>query len=326
MTKIKKIGIFTSGGDAPGMNAAIRAVVRSAICSNLEVIGIYRGYQGIIEGDFTQLTTAHVGGIIQRGGTILLSARSEEFRTPEGRKKAYAQLKANQIDALVAIGGDGTFTGARKFTEEYDFPIVGLPGTIDNDLYGTDYTIGYDTALNTAMEAIDKLKDTATSHQRLFFVEVMGRDAGFIALNCAIAVGAESVLLPEIDLKPEDLKQHIEQGRNRNKGGNIVIVAEGEKYGGAFEIAEKVKDSFKDYSIRVCILGHIQRGGSPSNFDRVLASRMGVAAINALLDDQQSIMIGIVNNEIVHVPFNRAIKSKKKIQQDLYDLVDILSI
>ncbi len=326
MTKIKKIGVFTSGGDAPGMNAAIRAVVRSAIFNELKVVGIYRGYQGMIEGDFKELESNNVSGIIQRGGTILLSARSKEFMTKEGRKKAYDQLIKNEIDAVVAIGGDGTFTGARIFTEEYNIPFVGIPGTIDNDLYGTDYTIGFDTALNTVMEAVDKLRDTASAHQRLFFIEVMGRDAGFIALRSAIATGAEAVLIPEVDVKPKDLKKHIEQGRNRNTGGNIVIVAEGDKYGGAYEIAEKVKDDFKDYSIRISILGHIQRGGSPTCFDRVTASRLGVGAVDALLDDQQSVMVGIMNNEIVHVPFNKAIKNKKKIKPQLYDMVDILSI
>lgn len=326
MSKIKKIGVFTSGGDAPGMNAAVRAVTRTAIYNNIEVVGIYRGYQGLIEGDFIKLEASSVSGIIQKGGTILLSARSEEFRTKEGRKKAYDQIIKNKLDAIVAIGGDGTFTGARIFTEEYNFPIVGIPGTIDNDLYGTDYTLGYDTALNTVVEAVDKLRDTATAHQRLFFVEVMGRDAGFLALRSAIAVGAEAVLLPEIDLKPQDLRKHIEQGRTRCSGSNIVIVAEGEKYGGAYKIAETVKDDLKDYSIRVTVLGHIQRGGSPSCFDRVTASRMGAAAVDALLDNQQSIMIGLINNDIVHVPFNKAIKNKKKIKPQLYDLVDILSI
>lgn len=326
MTKIKKIGVFTSGGDAPGMNAAIRAVARSAIYNNLQVVGIYRGYQGIIEGDFVELTITSVSGIIQKGGTILLTARSKDFMTPEGRKTAYEQLKKHEIDAIVAIGGDGTFTGARIFSEEYDYPIVGIPGTIDNDLYGTDYTIGYDTAVNTVMEAIDKIRDTASSHQRLFFVEVMGRDAGFIALRSAIATGAESVLLPEVDMDPKDLIKHLEQGRKRNTGGNVIIVAEGEKYGGAYAIAEKVKEDFKDYSVRVSVLGHIQRGGSPTAFDRVTASRMGVAAVDALLDDQQSIMIGMMNNEIVHVPFNKAIKNKKKINPHLYEIVDILSI
>jgi 6-phosphofructokinase 1 len=326
MAKIKRIGVLTSGGDAPGMNAAIRATVRTAYYNCLEVFGIYRGYQGLIEGEIKKLMPKDVSGIIQRGGTILLSARSEEFMTPEGRKKAYDQLKQNGIDALVVIGGDGSFTGARIFAEEYDFPIVGLPGTIDNDLYGTDYTIGFDTALNTVIEAIDKIRDTASAHQRLFFIEVMGRDAGFIALYAAIATGAEAVLIPEIDVKPEELKAHLEQGRKRNKDSNIVIVAEGEKYGGAYEIVEKVKDDFKDYSIRVTVLGHIQRGGSPSAYDRVLASRMGVGAIEALLDDQQNVMIGIQNNEIVYVPFSKAIKNEKKVNAALFDIVDILSI
>jgi len=326
MTKIKKIAVFTSGGDAPGMNAAIRAVVRAAIYNKLEVVGIYRGYQGMIEGDFIELKSTNVGGIIQKGGTILLSARSEEFRTKEGREKAYNQLINHGINAVVAIGGDGTFTGARIFTDEYDIPFIGIPGTIDNDLYGTDSTIGYDTALNTVIEAVDKIRDTACAHQRLFFIEVMGRDAGFLALRSAIATGAEAVLIPEVDLKPKDLKQHIEQGRTRNTGGNIVIVAEGDKYGGAFEVAEKVKDDFKNYSIRISVLGHIQRGGSPTCYDRVLASRLGVAAVDAILDDQQSIMVGLMNNDIVHVPFNKTIKNKKKIKPQLYDLVDILSI
>ena len=326
MAKIRKIGVFTSGGDAPGMNAAIRAVVRTAVFNKLEVVGIYRGYQGMIEGDFIELKSDDVGGIIQRGGTILLSARSQEFRTKKGRKKAYEQLLKNNIDGVVAIGGDGTFTGARIFSEEYDIPFVGIPGTIDNDLYGTDYTIGYDTALNTVMEAVDKLRDTASAHQRLFFVEVMGRDAGFIALRSAIATGAEAVMIPEVDVKPKDLKKHIEQGRVRNTGSNIVIVAEGDKYGGAYELAEKVKGDFANYSIRITVLGHIQRGGSPTCFDRVTASRLGVAAVDALLDDQHSVMIGLMNNDIVHVPFNKAIKNKKKIKPQLYDMVDILSI
>lgn len=326
MTKIKNIGVFTSGGDAPGMNAGIRAVVRAAIYNKLEVYGIYRGYQGLIEGDIKKLESKDVSGIIQRGGTILLSARSKEFMTPEGRQKAYDTLKKFGIDALVAIGGDGTFTGARIFTEEFEMPIVGLPGTIDNDLYGTDYTIGYDTALNTVIEAIDKIRDTASAHQRLFFVEVMGRDAGFIALNAALSTGAESVLIPEIDVKPEQLRNLLEQGRKRTKAGNIIIVAEGERYGGAFEIAQKVKEDFKDYSVRVSVLGHIQRGGSPSALDRIIASRMGAAAVEALIDDQHNIMIGIMNNEIVYIPFSKAIKNEKKIDPALFNLVEVLSI
>jgi 6-phosphofructokinase len=326
MTKIKRVGVLTSGGDAPGMNPAIRAVTRAAIYNQIKVTGIFMGYQGLIEGEFKDMKPTDVSGIIQKGGTMLKSARSKDFRTAEGRKKAYDQLVKHDIDALVVIGGDGTFTGARIFGEEFDFPIVGVPGTIDNDLYGTDYTIGYDTALNTVVEAIDKIRDTASAHNRLFFVEVMGRDAGFIALRSGIACGAEAIMVPEVVTRPEDLKSHLERGKKRNKLSNLIIVAEGSPSGGAYAVAEKVKDDFKEYDVRVTVLGHIQRGGSPSAFDRVTASRLGAAAIDALMDDQQSIMVGIVNNQITHVPFNKTIKNKKKINPHLLELTEILAI
>lgn len=325
MGKIKRIGVFTSGGDAPGMNAAIRAVVRTGIYYNLEVVGIRHGYHGMINGQFQLMKSNDVSNIIQRGGTILKTARSAEFRTPEGRRIAYEQIKSADIDALVAIGGDGTFTGARLFSEEYDFPMVGIPGTIDNDLFGTDYTIGYDTALNTVVEAVDKIRDTASAHNRLFFVEVMGRDAGFIALRSGIACGAEAILIPEVETQAEKLKEYLEAGNKRKKTSGIIIVAEGDS-GGAYEIARKLKDDFKEYEVKVTVLGHIQRGGAPTCHDRVSASRLGVAAVEALLDDQKSIMVGIMNNQMVHVPFNKAIKNEKDINRDLLRIADILSI
>lgn len=326
MKDIKKIGVLTSGGDAPGMNAAIRAVVRASIYYGLEPYGIYEGYQGLIDDNIKPMKTHSVSNIIQRGGTILKSARCEEFRTVEGRAKAAAVLQKRGIDALVVIGGDGTFTGARLFSQEYDIPVVGIPGTIDNDLYGTDYTIGYDTAVNTVVEAVDKIRDTASAHNRLFFIEVMGRDAGFIALRSAIAVGAEAVLIPEVDTHLKDLEDYLAHGYKAHKSSGIVIVAEGEKLGGAYQIAQRVIKDKPDFDIRVTVLGHIQRGGSPSAFDRVVASRLGVAAVEALLDDQKSIMVGIMKNEIVHVPFNKTIKNSKKVNQSLIDLTKILSI
>ena len=277
MGRIKRIGVLTSGGDAPGMNAAIRAVVRTALYNNCEAFGIYGGYQGLIEGEIRQLGRYDVSNIIQRGGTILKSARSVEFKTVEGRARAAQQLAEHQIDALVVIGGDGSFTGAKYLIQEHDIPVVGVPGTIDNDLYGTDSTIGYDTAVNTAVEAVDKIKDTASAHNRLFFVEVMGRDAGFIALRTAIATGAEAVLVPEIETDLTDLEHFLEREYNPKNSSGIVIVAEGEKSGGAYTIAEKVAQKHPDYDIRVSVLGHIQRGGSPSQFDRVLASQLGAA-------------------------------------------------
>ncbi|RLD63762.1 MAG: 6-phosphofructokinase [Bacteroidetes bacterium] len=326
MTKIKKIGVLTSGGDAPGMNAAIRAVTRKAIFHGLEVCGIRHGYDGMINGNLKQLKSHSVSNIIQRGGTILKTARSKEFMTKAGRKKAYDQLKANEIDAVVVIGGDGSFQGARKMSEEFDIPFVGIPGTIDNDLYGTDYTIGYDTALNTVVEAVDKIRDTASSHNRLFFIEVMGRDAGFLALRSGVACGAEAVLIPEIETHADKLKSYLEEGFKRKKSSGIIIVAEGEKEGGAYEISRKVAKDFSEYEVKVTILGHIQRGGSPSAFDRVTASTLGVAAVDAILDDQKSIMVGIVNGKTVHVPFNKTLKNVKHINSSLLEVSDILSI
>jgi 6-phosphofructokinase len=326
MSKIKKIGVLTSGGDAPGMNAAIRAVVRASIYNKVEVVGIKQGYEGLINGEFKNMKSHDVSNIIQRGGTILCSARSEEFRSVEGRKKAYEQMIANKIDALVVIGGDGTFSGARVFTQEYDIPVVGIPGTIDNDLYGTDYTIGYDTAINTVIEAVDKIRDTASAHNRLFFIEVMGRDAGFIALRSGIATGAEAILIPERETHTQELQTYLEKEYKEHKTSGIVIVAEGDKSGGAYTIAKEIGKEHPEYDIRVSILGHMQRGGSPSAFDRVTASTLGIAAVDALLDDQKSVMVGIVNGEVSHVSFNKAIKNKKKVKESLLGINDILSI
>lgn len=324
--KIKCIGLLTSGGDAPGMNAAIRAVTRTAIFNGIKVKAIYRGYKGLITGEIRDFQTQDVSNIIQQGGTILKSARSTEFRTPEGRKQAHENMKAHGIDALIVIGGDGTFTGARIFAQEYNIPIIGLPGTIDNDLCGTDSTIGYDTALNTIIEAVDKIRDTATSHERLFFIEVMGRDAGFLALNSALASGAEAAIVPELETKVDQLEQLIRNGFRKSKNSSIVIVAESEVTGGANGLAERMRVEHPDYDVRVTILGHIQRGGSPTAYDRILASRMGVAAIDALLDEQRNIMIGIVNNEIIHVPFTKAIKDDKPLDESILGAIQILSI
>ena len=324
MGKIKKIGVLTSGGDAPGMNAAIRAVVRAAIANDLEVMGIMQGYQGMINNEFVPMDSSSVSGILQLGGTILKTARSMEFKTPEGRQIAYDNLKSHNIDALVVIGGDGTFTGARYFGMEHEIPIVGIPGTIDNDLYGTDYTIGYDTAINTVIDAVDKIRDTATAHSRLFFIEVMGRDAGFLALRSGIASGAEAIIVPEIQMDIEKLDLFLQTGFKKKKTSSIVLVAEGEK-NGAISLAKRVEEIHPEYDVRVSILGHLQRGGSPSAFDRVTASLLGVKAVEALLDDQQSIMVGIVNREISHVPFNQTLKNKKKLNPLLVGLTDILS-
>jgi 6-phosphofructokinase 1 len=323
---IKCIGLLTSGGDAPGMNAAIRSVTRAAIFNGIRVKAIYRGYKGLITGEIVEFQTQNVSNIIQQGGTILKSARCQEFRTVEGRKQAYENMKKEEIDALVVIGGDGTFTGARIFAQEFNVPIIGLPGTIDNDLYGTDATIGYDTAMNTIVEAVDKIRDTASSHERLFFIEVMGRDAGFLALNSAIASGAEAAIIPEHETKVDQLDQLIGNGFRKSKNSSIVLVAESEITGGATGLAERMRIEHPEYDVRVTILGHIQRGGSPSAYDRIIASRMGVAAIDALLDEQRSIMIGIVNNEIVHVPFTKAIKDDKPVNQNLLGVLQILSI
>ena len=316
MAEIKCIGILTSGGDAPGMNAAIRAVTRTAIYNGFEVKGIMRGYKGLITNEIIPFKTQNVSNIIQQGGTILKTARCMEFMTPEGRKLAYENMTAQGIDALVVIGGDGSLSGARIFASEYNFPIVGMPGTIDNDLFGTDTTIGYDTALNTIMEAVDKIRDTASSHERLFFIEVMGREAGFLALNGAIASGAEAAIIPEIATEVDQLSELIGNGFRKSKNSSIVLVAE----------SERVKNEFPQYDVRVTILGHIQRGGSPSASDRILASRMGEASINALLEGQRNVMIGIQNDELVYIPFSKAIKNQKPINRDLLNTIKILSI
>ena len=324
--EIKCIGLLTSGGDAPGMNAAIRSVTRAAIFNGIRVKAIYRGYRGLITGEITEFQTQNVSNIIQQGGTILKTARCEEFRSHEGRKLAYDNMRKEEIDALVVIGGDGTFTGARIFAQEFNVPIVGLPGTIDNDLYGTDATIGYDTALNTIIEAVDKIRDTASSHERLFFIEVMGRDAGFLALNSALASGAEAAIIPERETQVDQLEELIKNGFRKSKNSSIVIVAESEITGGATGLAERMRKEHPEYDVRVTILGHIQRGGSPTAYDRILASRMGVAAIDALMDEQRSIMIGIVNDIIVHVPFTKAIKDDKPVNENLLGVIQMLSI
>lgn len=323
--KIQKIAVFTSGGDAPGMNAAIRAVVRTALYNQIEVYGIMRGYEGMIDDSFKALSSKDVSNIIQRGGTILKSARSKKFMTKAGREAAYQNLKAREIDAIVAIGGNGTFTGAQIFQEEYQIPIVGIPGTIDNDLFGTDYTIGYDTAINTVMQAIDKIRDTASAHNRLFFIEVMGRDAGFLALRSGISTGAEGVLIPEIPTHLDELHLYLETGFKEKKSSGIIVVAEGDEEGGAIEIAKKVRNDFSDYDVRVTILGHVQRGGSPTAFDRVAASKFGAAAVDALIDGQSNIMLGTQCGKVVPVSFNKAIKEHKQIDQKLYDLITILN-
>src|SRR5690554_2619686 len=309
------------------MNAAIRAVVRACAYQEILCLGVYRGYQGLIEGDFIELGPRSVKNIINKGGTFLKSARSAEFLTQEGRAEAIKQIREAEMDALIVIGGDGSFKGATLLAKEFDFPIIGIPGTIDNDIEGTDFTIGYDTALNTVVEAIDKIRDTASSHNRLFFIEVMGRDAGFLALSSAIASGAETVLVPEINTGYEKLDDFLKNSFKKQKSSSIVLVAEGDKLsGGAIKIAERVNKEHPDYDARVTILGHIQRGGSPSGMDRVMASRMGVSAIDALLDDQKSVMIGMVNGEIVYVPFNQALKNKKPLPPKQLELIDILSI
>ncbi|NBT88229.1 MAG: 6-phosphofructokinase [Flavobacteriaceae bacterium] len=324
---MKKIAVLTSGGDAPGMNAAIRAVVRACAFNQLECVGVFRGLQGLIEGDFKEMGPRSVKNIINRGGTILKSARSKEFRTSEGRAKAYAQLQKAGVDALVVIGGDGTFTGASVFMSEYDIPIVGLPGTIDNDINGTDYTIGYDTALNTVVEAIDKIRDTANSHNRLFLIEVMGRDAGDIALNAGIGAGAEEILIPEQNLGRERLINSLKRSKKSGKSSSIVVVAEGDQSGkNIFELAEYVRENLDDYEVKVTVLGHIQRGGSPSCYDRVLASRLGVGAIDALLAGARGVMIGVANNKVVTVPFEEAIKGDNEIDLDLIRVADITSV
>ncbi len=326
MGTIKCIGILTSGGDAPGMNAAIRAVTRSAIYNGLQVKGIYRGYKGLITGEIQEFKTQNVSNIIQLGGTILKTARCQEFKTPEGRKIAYDTMQKEGIDALIVIGGDGSLTGARMLAQEFDVPCIGLPGTIDNDLYGTDTTIGYDTALNTILDAVDKIRDTATSHERLFFVEVMGRDAGFLALNGAIAAGAEAAIIPEFNTEVDQLEEFIKNGFRKSKSSSIVLVAESEITGGAMHYAERVKNEYPQYDVRVTILGHLQRGGRPTAHDRIIASRMGVASIQALMEGQRNVMIGIENDKIVYVPFAKAIKNDKPIDRELVNVLRELSI
>ncbi len=323
----KKIGVLTSGGDAPGMNAAIRAVVRACAYHNLICVGVYRGFQGLMEGDFKPLDARSVKNIINRGGTFLKSTRSNEFRTVEGRKKAFHNLKNENIDALVVIGGEGTFAGASVFINEFNFPIIGLPGTIDNNINGTDYTIGYDTALNTVVEAIDKIRDTANSHNRLFLVEVMGRDAGDIALNAGIGAGAEEILIPEQNMGRERLLESLSRSKKSGKTSSIVVVSEGDQIGkNIFGLAEFIDENLKEYEVRVTVLGHIQRGGAPSCFDRVLASRLGVGAVDALLRGESNVMIGIVHNKVTSVPFSVATKGSNEIDLELIRVADIISI
>lgn len=326
MGKINKIAVMTSGGDSPGMNAAIRSVVRTCAYYSKECIGVYRGYQGMIEGDFTTLTARNINNIINKGGTILKSARSDEFRTPEGRKKAFKQLKDNNIDGLVVIGGDGSFTGGVVFNKEYNFPVIGIPGTIDNDIFGTSHTIGYDTALNTAVDAIDKIRDTASSHNRLFFVEVMGRDAGFIALNAGVGAGAEEILIPEENLGLDRLLESLIKSRKSGKSSSIVVVAEGDKSGkNVFELAEYVEENMPEYDVRVSVLGHMQRGGTPSCFDRVLASRLGVKAVEMIIENKTNLMIGLKNNTVITTDLEVAITGGHEINKELLRVSDIMS-
>ncbi len=326
MNQIKCIGVLTSGGDAPGMNAAIRAVTRTAIYYGFSVKGIKHGYRGLVTNDIVDLKSQSVSNIIQQGGTMLKTARCKEFMTPEGRKQAYDNMQATGIDALVVIGGDGSIAGVQDLANEYNVPIVALPGTIDNDLSGTDATIGYDTALNTIMEAVDRLRDTATSHERLFFVEVMGHTAGYLALNGAIASGAEAAIIPEMETEVDQLAELINNGFRKSKNSAIVLVAENPQTGGALGLAERVKKEFPQYDARVTILGHLQRGGSPTSLDRILASRLGESAVKALMEGQRNVMIGVRNSQIVYVPFSKAIKHDKGINRDYVELVRMLSI
>ena len=325
MTRIKTIGILTSGGDAPGMNAAIRAVTRAGICNGFNIKGIYRGFDGLINDDIKSFTTENVSGIIMQGGTILKTARSNDFTTEEGRRKAYENIVKEGIDALVVIGGNGSLTGARVFAQEYDLCCIGLPGTIDNDLYGTDSTIGYDTTMNTIVDCVDRIRDTAQSHERIFFVEVMGRDSGFLAQNSAIAAGAEAAIIPEDSTDVDQLARFMERGIRKSKKSCIVIVSESPKCG-ALYYADRVKKEFPDYDVRVSILGHLQRGGRPTAHDRILASRTGVGAIDAILQGQRNVMIGVRNNEIVYVPLLEAVRSDKPFDKKLITVLDELSI
>ena len=326
MKEIQSIGILTSGGDSPGMNAAIRAVTRAGIFEGWKVYGIYRGYEGLINGEIKEFTSESVSNVIQRGGTILKTARSDDFRTPEGRTKAFEMLHRHHIDALIVIGGNGSLSGAEELAREHDVTVVGLPGTIDNDLYGTDSTIGYDTALNTIVDCVDKIRDTATSHDRIFFVEVMGRDAGFLAQNSAIASGAEAAIIPEDRTDIDQLAQFIGRGIRKSKNSSIVLVSESKKDGGAMHYAERVRKEYPEYDVRVTILGHLQRGGRPSAYDRILASRLGVAAVEALKEGQRNIMVGIKNDQVVYVPIAKAVKIDKPIDRELINVLTVLSI
>jgi 6-phosphofructokinase 1 len=324
--QIKKIGVLTSGGDSPGMNAAIRAVVRTCAYHHIECIGIYRGYQGMIEGDFKEMGPRSVNNIVNKGGTILKSARSREFMTPEGREKAHKNLVKAGVNALVVIGGDGSFTGAEVFNQEYNFPVMGIPGTIDNDIFGTSHTLGYDTALNTVVEVIDKIRDTASSHNRLFFVEVMGRDAGHIALNAGIGAGAEEILIPEEDLGLERLLESLQKSKASGKSSSIVVIAEGDKIGkNVFELKDYVEQNLPEYDVRVSVLGHMQRGGAPSCYDRVLASRLGVKAVESLLEGKSNYMVGILSDKVALTPLEQAIKGHTEIDRELLRVSDIMS-
>lgn len=324
---IKRIGVLTSGGDAPGMNAAVRAVVRSATFFSIECVAIYQGYQGLISNKTKLMNARSVNNIINKGGTVLKSARCLEFRTPEGREKAFETIKKNNIDGLIVIGGDGSFTGAMIFQSEFNIPVIGIPGTIDNDIYGTTHTIGYDTALNTVIDAIDKIRDTAISHNRLFFVEVMGRDAGHIALNTGIGAGAEEILIPEEDMGLDRLLDSLKRSEKSGKSSSIVVVAEGDKTGkNVFEIAEYIEKNLPYYEVRVSVLGHMQRGGSPSCFDRVLASRMGVHAVESMINGKSNVMVGIDDSKMILTSLSKAIKGKSKINKDLIRVSDILTV
>ena len=323
---IKKIGVLTSGGDSPGMNAAIRSVVRTCAFHNIGCVGIYRGYQGMIEGDFQEMGPRSVNNIVNKGGTILKSARSMDFKTPEGRKRAHENLVNAGVDALVVIGGDGSFTGALLFNSEFDFPVIGIPGTIDNDIFGTSHTLGYDTALNTVVDVIDKIRDTASSHNRLFLIEVMGRDAGHIALNAGIGAGAEEILIPEEDLGLDRLLESLQKSKASGKSSSIVVIAEGDKIGkNVFELKDYVDANLPEYDVRVSVLGHMQRGGSPSCFDRVLASRLGVKAVESLLDGVSNFMVGLKNDTVNLTPLSLAIKGKSEIDRELLRVSDIIT-
>jgi 6-phosphofructokinase 1 len=326
MKKIEKIAVLTSGGDSPGMNAAIRAVVRACIYYKIEAYGIYRGYEGMIEGDIVKMNSKNVANILHRGGTILKTARSKEFRTKEGRANAYNSLKEKGIDAVVIIGGDGSFKGANQFSKEFDIPVIGIPGTIDNDMYGTDFCIGYDTALNTVVEAVDKIRDTAGSHNRLFFIEVMGRDAGFIALRSGIATGAEAILIPEVKTHINQLRDYLDDDYTRKKSSGIIIVSEGDDAGGAYKLVDKLKDDLDGYDIRVTVLGHVQRGGKPSASDRVLAASLGVSAVEGLLEGKSNVMVGKINKKIVFTDIEKSVKYNKNLSKELLSIVDILNV